>query len=81
MLLLASVLSAAWSPFSRSSTPDREHLWTVLDPLPMPLSSERVSLMQCVVADDLPFPPHPTICTYGPSEWVSRKYFNVVRAR
>jgi hypothetical protein len=77
MLLLASVLSALWSPFSRSSTPDREHLWTVLDPLPTPLSSERVSLMQCVVADDLPFPPHPTICTYGPSEWVSRKYFNV----
>ena len=77
MVSNAPTRSAAWSPFSRSSTPDREHLWTVLDSLPTPLSWERVSLMQCVVADDLSFPPHPTICTYGPTEWISRKYFNV----
>ena len=52
--------------------------WTAMEPLVQTLSS-RVDEMKCVPANDLYRPPHPTMCTYGKREHVSKFYLHYKR--
>lgn len=71
-VLLITVAAAA------AADDPRLRRWTAAEPLVQTLSP-RVDNMKCVLANDLFVPPHPTMCTYGHKEHVSKSYLHYKR--